>query len=251
MTPTEASAATPALDNNAAKFTAYTHERLEYWSAYARNYERWQGGRAYYQRRLQQIYSFLIPPGMRVLEVGCGRGDMLAALKPAYGVGIDFCPEMIDAARKNHSKKTHPELNFVQADAHSFDLNERFDYIVCLDLVNDLWDVQQVFERIAKHSHPGTRVILNAYSRMWELPRRMAEGAGLAARQLTQNWLAPGDIANLLYLADFQLIRTSQEILWPFETPVLDSLANKYLVKLPPFRWFALANVFEIGRAHV
>jgi glycosyltransferase involved in cell wall biosynthesis len=56
--------------------------------------------------------------------------------------------------------------------------------------------------------------------------------------------MAPGDIANLLYLADFQMIRTSQEILWPFRTPVLASLANKYLVKVAPFRWFALANVF-------
>jgi SAM-dependent methyltransferase len=225
-------------------FSAYTQERVEYWSRYARDYQRWQSSRAYYQRRLAEIYTFLIPPGMRVLEVGCARGDLLAALKPAYGVGIDFCPEMIEGARESH-----PGLNFVQADAHDFDLRDldlraTFDYIVCLDLVNDLWDVQQVFERIALHCHPGTRVILNAYSRLWELPRRMAEGAGLAPRQLTQNWLAPGDIRNLLYLAGFELIRTSQEILWPFRTPLLDRLANKYLVKLAPFRWLALENVF-------
>jgi 2-polyprenyl-3-methyl-5-hydroxy-6-metoxy-1,4-benzoquinol methylase len=232
-------AGVPALDENDAKFSAYTRERVEYWSGYARAYERWQRSRAYYQRRLAEIYTFLIPPGMRVLEVGCARGDLLAVLKPAYGMGIDFCPEMIEGACKSH-----PELNFVLADAHSFTLNETFDYIVCLDLVNDLWDVQQVFERIALHCHPGTRVILNAYSRLWELPRKMAEGAGIAGRQLRQNWLAPGDIDNLLYLGGLELIRTSQEILWPFRTPLVDALANQYLVKLAPFRWFALENVF-------
>ncbi len=272
MTPPEGRtvAVAPALHDNDAKFAAYTRERIAYWSAYARDYQRWQRSRAYYQRRLAEIYSFLIPPGMRVLEVGCAHGDLLAALKPAYGVGIDFCPEMIESARKSHA-----DLNFVLADAHDLDLKARtgparpselsgmqddsaepgsvvrasssketFDYIVCLDLVNDLWDVQQVFERIALHCHRGTRVILNAYSRLWELPRRMAEGAGIAGRQLTQNWLAPGDIGNLLYLADLELIRRSEEILWPFGTPLLDGLANKYLVKLAPFRWFALANVF-------
>lgn len=250
MTHPDLSVGAPALGENDAKFSAYTRERLEYWSAYARYYQRWQRSRAYYQRRLAEIYSFLIPPGMRVLEVGCAHGDLLAALKPAYGVGIDFCPEMIEAARKNH-----PDLNFIQADAHSFDLHglnlrddlnvrETFDYVVCLDLVNDLWDVQQVLERIALHCHPGTRVILNAYSRLWEVARRMAEGAGLAPRQLTQNWLAPRDITNLLYLAGLKSIRTSQEILWPFRVPLLDGLANKYLVKLAPFRWFALENVF-------
>jgi predicted TPR repeat methyltransferase len=228
-----------AQDENDARFSAYTRERVEHWSAYARGYQRWQRARTAYQRRLREIYTFLIPPGMRVLEVGCAHGDMLAALKPAYGVGIDFCPEMIDAARKNH-----PELNFVQADAHGFDLKETFDYIVCLDLVNDVWDVQRVFEKIALHCHPGTRVILNAYSRLWEIPRRMAEAARLAPPQLTQNWLAPGDIANLLNLSGFDLIRTSQEVLWPFGLPVLNPLANKYLVKLAPGRWFALANVF-------
>jgi SAM-dependent methyltransferase len=176
---------------------------------------------------------------MRVLEVGCGRGDLLAALKPAYGVGVDFCPAMLE-----HGRRAHPELDFVEADAHTMDLNQTFDYIVCLDLVNDLWDVQQVFEQIERHCHPGTKVILNAYSRMWEVPRRAAEVAGLAHAQLTQNWLAPDDVANLLYLAGLDQIRYSQEILWPFRTPGLDALANKYLVKLAPFRWFALANLF-------
>ncbi len=34
--------------------------------------------------------KFLIPEGARVLELGCGTGDLLAALKPSFGVGVDF-----------------------------------------------------------------------------------------------------------------------------------------------------------------
>jgi ubiquinone/menaquinone biosynthesis C-methylase UbiE len=229
----------PPQNEKSTKFSAYTQARIQYWTEFASKLDRWQRPRAYYQRRLTEIYSFLIPPGMRVLEVGCGAGDVLAALKPSYGVGVDFCSAMLDRARQSH-----PELRFVEADAHHMDLKETFDYIVCLDLVNDLWDVQQVFEKIARHCHPGTRVILNAYSRLWELPRRLAEVVGLAPAQLTQNWLAPEDVGNLLYLADLDLIRKSQEVLWPFWTPPLHQLANKYLVKVAPFRWFALANVF-------
>ncbi len=221
------------------KFAAHTKESLAYWTEFARTFDRWQGPRSYYQRRLAEIYSFLIPPGMRVLEIGCGRGDLLAALKPGYGVGMDFCPAMLDLARQRH-----PELHFAQADAHDFSLRETFDYIVCLDLVNDLRDVQKVFENIARHCHPGTRVILNAYSRLWEIPRKIAEKTGLAKPQLTQNWLAPGDIENLLYLADLETIRYSVDLLWPFWTPPLHQIANKYLAKLIPFRWFALANIF-------
>src|SRR5262245_39396103 len=47
-----------------------------------------------YHARLEEIYRFLVPAGGRVLELGCGRGDLLAATRPAVGIGIDFSPEM-------------------------------------------------------------------------------------------------------------------------------------------------------------
>ena len=223
----------------AAKFAEYTRERKRSWDEYAQNWERWQRPRRYYQRRLREIYSFLIPPGSRVLEVGCATGDLLAGLRPSYGVGIDFSEPMIERARN-----AYPDLTWVSVDAHDFDLGETFDYVVCSDLVNDLFDVQAVFRNVARHCHAETKLILNAYSRLWEVPRHMAEAVGLTKRQLPQNWLAPDDVVNLMYLEDFEPIRISPEILWPFWTPLLDTIANKYLVKMSPFRWFGLANVY-------
>ena len=88
--------------------------------------------------------------------------------------------------------------------------------------------MQQSLETIGRHCHSGTRVILNVYNRMWELPRRLAESIGVANRLLEQNWLAPEDLINLLYLANFEVIRASQEILWPFRTPVIDQFANAF-----------------------
>ena len=66
----------------------------------------------YYQQLLRKQYAFWVPPGLRVLEVGCSLGDLLAAVKPARGVGVDFSPEMIALARKRH-----PELEFKVGDA--------------------------------------------------------------------------------------------------------------------------------------
>ena len=220
----------------------FTRQHREYWDQVAPSLDHDPRIRSYYRRRLEEIYRFLIPPGMRVLELGCGQGDLLASLQPSYGAGIDLSDRMIDRAQVRHSR-----YRFVQADAHTFDLREQFDFIVCSDLFNDVWDVQQVLERAALHSHPSTRLIVNTYSRVWEIPRRMAEGLGLARRMLPQNWLTGDDIANLLYLADFELIRSSPEILWPVRTPLIDTLANRYAVRLWPFHWFALAY-FLIAR---
>ena len=38
----------------------------------------------------------------RVLEVGCGIGDLLAAVKPSRGVGVDISPEMVKLASNKY-----------------------------------------------------------------------------------------------------------------------------------------------------
>ena len=58
---------------------------------------------AYRQGDLK-FMQFLIPPGKLVLELGCGRGDLLAALKPSRGVGIDFSADMIAKAQSRISR---------------------------------------------------------------------------------------------------------------------------------------------------
>ena len=52
----------------------------------------------------------------RVLEVGCGTGDLLAALKPKEGIGVDISPRLIEEARRKH-----PLIDFVVADAEPLD----------------------------------------------------------------------------------------------------------------------------------
>ena len=116
----------------------YVDERVRYWNSFAHEFKRWNKIRRGYQRRLTEIYRFLIPPGMRVLEIGCGTGDLLAALEPSYGVGVDLSPEMVKLARARH-----PNLSFVEDEGQGIGLLETFDYIVFADVVNEMWDVRR------------------------------------------------------------------------------------------------------------
>src|SRR5262245_61442380 len=61
----------------------------------------------YFHRYLTKIVAHQILPGSRVLDIGCAAGDMLAAVKPSYGVGIDINGKAIEEARR-----LHPELTF-------------------------------------------------------------------------------------------------------------------------------------------
>jgi SAM-dependent methyltransferase len=62
----------------------------------------------YYNALLRRYYRLFIPPNARVLEIGCGVGDLLAAVQPVFGVGVDFSEQAIVIARERH-----PELHFV------------------------------------------------------------------------------------------------------------------------------------------
>jgi SAM-dependent methyltransferase len=228
-----------AVRDDAAR-DSYERERAAHWNALA-DAARRPAGR-YYHRRLADVYRHLIAPGQRVLEIGCGTGDLLAALNPSYGVGLDFAAEMIGIARRRH-----PHLTFVHQDAHEMELEGPFDAVILSDLVNDLWDVQTVLEQVRRVCGPSTRIVFNTYSRLWELPLALAAKLGIARPVLRRNWIMVEDLENLLRLAELEPLRSFAEIIWPVRTPGIDRLFNVVLAKLWPFRLFALTN-FVVAR---
>lgn len=224
------------------KFQQYQAIHREHWDGIAEQLDHWNGWGGYYRKRLSKIYQFHIPPAMDVLEIGCARGELLASVKPSRGVGVDLSFKMIEKA-----KQRHPNLEFIQGDIHELELNEKFDYIILSDLINDLWDVEAVLHKIQNWSKPSTRIILNYYNRLWEAPLALAQKLGLAQRTLPQNWLSVDDVKNLLYLGGFEVIREWEEVLAPLPIPLLSSFCNGFLVRLWPFRSLAM-TAFTLAR---
>jgi ubiquinone/menaquinone biosynthesis C-methylase UbiE len=220
----------------------YQQSRKEHWDTVALMLDRWRGLGGSYHKRLKEVYQFLVAPGQSVIEIGCGQGDLLAALNPSLGVGVDFSSEMVKRATNRHAG-----FEFILADAHSLELDRKFDIIILSDLVNDVWDVQAVLEKIAQLAKPSTRIILNYYSRVWEIPLEIAQRLKLAKPTLRQNWLTTEDIYNLFDLVGLEAIRHWEEILLPLPIPLLNRLFNRLLVKIWPFNLFALTN-FIVAR---
>ena len=70
-------------------------------------------------------------PQKRVLSVRCDTGNLLAAVRPSDGIGIDICPEIVEIAQQRN-----PSLNFAVAFPdkeefrQAFRPGEKFDYIL-------------------------------------------------------------------------------------------------------------------------
>ena len=222
--------------------------RREIWDRVACSRGARRGAAAAYHRRLREVYGHLATPGLRVLELGSGPGDLLAALRPYDGVGLDLSPEMVALASRQHGAP----LRFMEGDADraaellGSDVERAgpFDVIVLSDLLNDLFDVQSVLRGLHPLCHPGTRILINVWSRLWQWPLGLARRMGMATEQLPQNWLTVDDVRNLLELSGFELVRHASEVLLPLPIPLVAPACNRVLAKMAPFRWFDLTNVF-------
>ncbi len=210
----------------------------EFFDHYASCVERWRRRNYTYHLTISSLCRFYVPASARVLEIGSGTGDLLAATAPRRGVGIDISPEMVRLAACKH-----PHLEFRCMPAEFLDLeDEKFDYIILSDLVGFLYDIRLVFERLRSACHAQTRIIIHWYSLLWQPILSLAEKTGLKYPQPTLNWTTKEDLANLLYLADFEILRTRPHILLPKHIPLLTPFANRFLAPLPLIRQFALTN---------
>lgn len=231
-----------ALEVRKDKLPADMKEHLrgmeEFFDHYAGSVENWLRRNAGYHRMIASLCRFYVPESARVLEIGSGTGYLLAATAPSRGLGIDLSPEMVRLASSRH-----PELEFRCSAAENLDLGgEKFDYIIMSDLVGFLYDIRLVLDRLRSVCHAQTRIVIHWYSMLWQPVLSLAEKTGLKYPLPLLNWTTREDMANLLRLADFEVVRNRAHILLPKHVPLLTPLANRFLAPLPLIRQFALTN---------
>ncbi len=201
----------------------------------------WRARHPYYHSEDARALGFLVPAGASVLALGCGDGSVLAGLEPRRGVGLDPSPAAVAAA-----KEAHPQLDFRVADFETGDalasLGETFDIVLLADTIGWLDDIEDVLARLHAVCHADTRVILSYHAPMWEPALRFAQNLGLKAPMPASNWLGMRDIAALLELAGFDVIRREWRTLVPLRLLGIGDLVNRVLAPLPAVRALCLRH---------
>ena len=103
----------------------------------------------------------------RILEIGCGTGNVLGALSHARAdgvlIGLDFKAEGLAYARKRSS------LPLVQADASLPPFSVQFDLIGMFDILEHIRDDAAALESANRLVRPGGKLLLTvpAHMKLW------------------------------------------------------------------------------------
>lgn len=217
------------------------------WQHQAHARTNWRQKAAFLHREDAAYLRFLIPKGLRVLDLGCATGDTLASLDPAHGVGIDFSPNLIEVARSRHA-----DLAFIVGDVEDpatlAEVKGPFDVILMVDTLGSLDDCQAVLERLNPLCTRETRLILVYYSHLWQPFLKLAEILGLRMRQPPQNVLSPADIELIAGLAGFDAVKFERRLLSPFRLLGIGRFINRFLAPLPLLRALSLRH-FTVTRS--
>ena len=193
---------------------------------------RWRRRGAFFHGEDLRCLKFLIPEGARVLELGCSTGELLAALKPSFGLGVDFSGRAIEQARR-----AFPHLTFAVGDIESRafidSLPGPFDYIVIVDTLGSLDDCQRMFENLHHLCTRETRLVIGYFSHFWHPLLKLAERIGLKMAQPPQNVLALADVRALAALADFEAVKSERRLLSPLRVFGLGRLINRFVAPFP------------------
>lgn len=203
----------------------------------------WLKKNRFYYDDLIKFFRYNIPDSSSVLEIGCGTGEVLAALNPGRGVGIDISGEMVKIAKEKFGN-----LKFYEMDAENLTLDEKFDYIIVSDTIGYFEDIQKALEQLKKVASPETRIIITYHSFLWTPFLKLAEMLGLKMPQKRLNWLNREDIINLLSLENFDVVKSGRRFLFPKKLFGSGVLINRYVAPLPLINGLCLTN-YVIARS--
>jgi len=195
--------------------------------------ESWIKHNRYYYELLGRLLRFLVEPQKKVLSVRCGTGNLLAAVKPRDGKGVDICATIVEIAQQrnlsfNFAVAFPDKDEFLQ----TFTPGEKFDYILFND-IGDTVDVLQAFRNLGPLCERHTRILVTTYNHLWEPLVTLAQWIGMKVPRAEQNWLSTADIRNLLNLAGFEALETHRIVLLPKYLPLLSGFLNRFCARLP------------------
>lgn len=190
----------------------------------AKDYDFYKKKNKYYYDNLKLLLKKLIPEGKRVLEVGCGTGDLLASLNPSYGYGNDISSKMIKIAKEKYGSSN----NLLFSTSWP---NDNFDYIFMSDVIEHLENPEDVFGEVSKLMSANTVFVNTMANPIWEPVLMIVEKLKLKMPEGKHNRISFKKIEKIATEVGLEIINHDYELLLPIKIRVIADFVNRHFLK--------------------
>jgi cyclopropane fatty-acyl-phospholipid synthase-like methyltransferase len=231
-------------------------------------------GRYLSQRLSEALAVAGIASGMHVLDVGCGRGEILSktARMGVRAMGIDYAETAVRFSRDlvEKDEAINHQVGIYQASALCLPFETGvFDRVLMLDIVEHLYpkELSMALAEAYRVLRPGGRIVIHTAPNKWydqyayPLVRRVRIWMGQGDRYprdpreiIPQNVHVHVNEQSVLGLwRDLKHHRFSNVRAWlntppqHRDEPRILRLARWFFFNVPPFRWFFEREVFAVG----
>jgi len=121
----------------------------------------------YYYRAMRDLLTGIVEENKRVLCLRSDTGQYLEWVQPAEGVGVEVVEALTELARSKYGE-SHPHLRFQTGDLEALPVEGTFDYILIVDAINEVFDVQATLAGLRAHCTPNTKLVIVFYNFLWQ-----------------------------------------------------------------------------------
>jgi ubiquinone/menaquinone biosynthesis C-methylase UbiE len=226
-------------------------------------------------RRLKQAFEFAgVERGMRVLDLGCGRGEIVrhVARLGAQSFGIDYSQAAVNLSRRVMEREPAGSLyGLAQSDAKRLPFRDNvFDRVLLFDVVEHLhpWELDLCLREVLRALKPGGQIVVHTAPNRWydlyayplvrQVRRLMGQGHRYPANPRALNVAINTEV----HVNEQDILRLRRALtkngfsrvkVW-LDTPpqhraegTLMSMLRHIAFNWIPFAWFFEREVFAIG----
>ncbi|HUR33520.1 MAG TPA: class I SAM-dependent methyltransferase [Vicinamibacterales bacterium] len=138
-----------------------------------------------------------LTPGMRVLDIGCGAGDVsflaLSLVGPgATVIGVDRSPEAVAVARQRAQQAGIPNVQFIATDLDQLELDQPVDALIGRLVLMYFREPGAVLRRLRRFVKPGGLVTFQEIDATGVAAEPMCDEFWTAGQRINQTFVRAG-----------------------------------------------------------
>ena len=186
----------------------------------------------YYAVLKKAVRQQITHTDIRVLDIGCGTGNILDFLRPKSGVGVDISSSMIKIAKRKFA--SIPMLKFYVHDIEQKSVRGSFDYILFNDVIEHVINKAATIKNIAASMGKNTVLVLSMANPIWEPVLMLLERLHLKMPEGPHERILESQLISIL--GKYRLRIISKQIYFPhIRWPFLKDIGLIYVYQIKKF----------------